>query len=115
MHRVGLLVSQEQFPAMVGVPLVLIGVMAVFAPLGLQNQELSRLDEDMAWLLTLPISADSISLMKVSARTFLNIYAWVTGFPFLMALWWHEGARWSAPILAFLYFVPFFVFFLESF
>ena len=67
----------------------------------LKNKDLSRLDWDLEWLMALPVSLGVLQVMKVIEQTVLNVFGWTTIFPLLSAYCWHQGLRWSAPIVSF--------------
>src|SRR6266850_3320083 len=68
----------------------------------LKNKDLSRLDWDLEWLMALPVSLAALQVMKVIEQTVLNVFGWTTIFPLLTAYCWHQGLRWSAPIVSFI-------------
>ncbi len=67
----------------------------------LKNKDLSRLDWDLEWLMALPVSLGVLQVMKVIEQTVLNVFGWTTIFPLLSAYCWHQGLRWSAPVVSF--------------
>lgn len=81
----------------------------ILAGVGMANQELAKLDWDMEWLLSLPVSAPVIYAMKIAERTATNFLVWLSAGPFLFALVWHSGLRYSAPIATLVLCLPLFV------
>ncbi|MBX7223450.1 MAG: CPBP family intramembrane metalloprotease [Blastocatellia bacterium] len=67
--------------------------------IGYQNKDIARLDADVEWLLTLPVSVQTIFLSKVLEATLLSL-GWMTVFPLYTCALWKWGFRWSALPLA---------------
>jgi membrane protease YdiL (CAAX protease family) len=89
-------------PAFIAAVLLILFIALVAEGVSLKNKDLARLDWDLEWLLTLPVSLAVLQLMKVIEQTILNVFGWTTIFPLLTAYCWHMGLRWSAPILGFI-------------
>lgn len=69
-----------------------------FISIGYQNKDLSKMDTDVEWFMTLPVSVPMIYLGKIVERTFVNL-GWVV-FPSVYgAVFWYWGYRWSLPFL----------------
>src|SRR5213075_288306 len=89
-----------RLPGFVAAELLVFFIALVAEGVSLKNKDLARLDWDMEWLLTLPVSLAVLQLMKVIEQTVLNIFGWTTIFPLLVVYCWHQGLRVSGPIVA---------------
>ena len=92
--------GEEGLGPAAGLLLALLSITLILVGIGAANKELSKLDWDMEWLLTLPASVPVLYVMKIAERTVTNFFGWFAAFPFLIALTWHAGLRWSAPLVA---------------
>ncbi|HVZ31983.1 MAG TPA: hypothetical protein VG963_06140, partial [Polyangiaceae bacterium] len=79
---------------------------ALFLSLGMSNKDLNRLDGDMEWLLTLPLSIPTLHAMKVAERTLLNIYSWIQIYPLVLAMVTSGQFSWFGAALALLLSLP---------
>src|ERR1051325_1212311 len=86
----------------VATELFILFVALVAEGVSLKNKDLSRLDWDLEWLMALPVSLAVLQVMKVIEQTVLNVFGWTTIFPLLSAYCWHQGLRWSAPLVSFI-------------
>ena len=86
----------------VATELFILFVALVAEGVSLKNKDLSRLDWDLEWLMALPVSLAVLQVMKVIEQTVLNLFGWTTIFPLLTAYGWHQGLRWSAPLVSFI-------------
>src|SRR3954471_9040768 len=85
----------------VATELFVLFVALVAEGVSLKNKDLGRLDWDLEWLMALPVSLAVLQVMKVIEQTVLNVFGWTTVFPLLTAYCWHQGLRWSAPVVSF--------------
>src|SRR5436190_2074069 len=85
----------------VATELFVLFVALVAEGVSLKNKDLARLDWDLEWLMALPVSLAVLQVMKLIEQTVLNLFGWTTIFPLLTAFCWHQGLRWSAPLLSF--------------
>ena len=97
-ERCGL--GADRLPAFLAAELMIFFVAPVAEGVSLKNKDLTRLDWDLEWLLTLPVSLAVLQLMKVIEQTVLNIFGWTTIFPLLVVFCWYQGSRVSAPFVA---------------
>ncbi|MBE7464461.1 MAG: CPBP family intramembrane metalloprotease [Planctomycetes bacterium] len=72
-----------------------------------RSSDPARLEWDLEWLLTLPVSPRTMLLAKIAEQTVLDFFGWLSVTAFLGCLSWHWGLRWSAPVLALALAVPF--------
>src|SRR5437762_10040908 len=86
----------------VATELLVLFIALVAEGVSLKNKDLSRLDWDLEWLMALPVSLAVLQVMKVIEQTVLNVFGWTTIFPLLTAYCWHQGLRWSAPLVSFI-------------
>src|SRR5258706_5103336 len=86
----------------VATELFVLFVALVAEGVSLKNKDLGRLDLDLEWLMALPVSLAVLQVMKVIEQTVLNVFGWTTIFPLLTAFCWHQGLRWSAPLVSFI-------------
>lgn len=93
-----LAVRREILPAAAFV-VTLLGLALVVMAFGLQNTDLTRLELDVEWFLSLPVGAPWIYAAKIVERTVLLPLGWFTVGPFLWCTFWYLGYRWSLPLL----------------
>ena len=71
---------------------------AFLMPLG--SKEMARPDWDLEWLVTLPLPRRTLLLARIAERTLANPSGILALWPVCVAIAWHAGQRWSAPLLA---------------
>ncbi|WP_035372918.1 CPBP family intramembrane glutamic endopeptidase [Pseudoduganella violaceinigra] len=77
---------------------VLLFAIAILLPLG--SSELAQPDWDLEWLVTLPLRRRTLLLARIAERTLANPSGILALWPMCLAVAWHSGHRWSAPLLA---------------
>ena len=82
---------------------------------GGRNQELSKAEWDLEWLVTLPVPLPALVAVRVLERAVMNVLGWVLFFPYLATFGWSCGLRLAAiPVAAALALVLLFVVALAS-
>jgi ABC-2 type transport system permease protein len=71
----------------------------VLLSIGYQNKDISKLDADVEWLLTMPISIPLIYFSKIIERAIFSL-GWLFLTPLYVVLLWNWGYRWSLPFIA---------------
>jgi ABC-2 type transport system permease protein len=89
----------EQFLNVIAFQTALWFITLILISIGYQNKDMARLDSDVEWLLTLPVSIPLIYMSKMIEKTIFSI-GWLILTPFYGVLLWYWGYCWSLPIIA---------------
>jgi len=86
----------------IGIVLTLVFVAVTASSLGMANRDLGKVEWDMEWLWTFPVSPGSLFLSRILERGLVNLFGWIINVPFIFVVLWSAGYRWWAVPLAFL-------------
>jgi hypothetical protein len=88
-----------QMMAGAGLLLSLFFLAMIFTALGSGNQDLGKVDWNLEWLFTFPVSARAIFLAQILQNAASSFFIWVAVFPFLTTVFWSAGrGLWAAPL-----------------
>ena len=76
----------------------LLFLISVLVPLS--THELSRPDDDLEWLVTLPLARTTLLWSRLFERGLVSPSGWLALAPAALMMAWHSGQRWSAAPLA---------------
>jgi len=80
----------------IGTLLLLVFVPLIFANLAMAQQDLGRVEWDVEWLFTFPVSTRAIYLGKAFGYMIVNPLAWLVYLPLFIATYWSAGYSWLA-------------------
>ena len=91
--------EHTMFALALGGILLLITTWRLCTGLGSGNQDLGKVEGNLEWLFTLPVSARALCLAEVFAHTFVDPLGWIVCFPTLLVIFWSAGMAWlSIPV-----------------
>lgn len=94
--------EEENSGAMVlylGTILTVLSIGALLADLGIRNMDLGKVDWDLSWLFSLPISARDLFSSKIIEYSIFNFFCWAFIMPYLFVSFWSSGyGWWGAPL-----------------
>ncbi|MCE9581643.1 MAG: CPBP family intramembrane metalloprotease, partial [Planctomycetes bacterium] len=76
----------------------LILLMLLAGTIGASASDLARLEQDVEWMLSLPVSTTAIYAAKAVERTLMNLMGWFSVGPFVTIVALHWGAGWWSPV-----------------
>lgn len=86
--------ARGELMARLGFILVLLSALLFFSLLGSADRDLGKVQWDMEWLYTFPVSARVLFLARVFEQAFGSVLTWLAVFPFLFSMLWCAGYRW---------------------
>lgn len=88
--------NEEALALFAGFCLLVLCMSALFVDLGIRNINLGKVEWDLQWLFTLPVSARAIFAGRLVESAFTSPFVWMLVFPFLLVMFWSSGLGWLA-------------------